>query len=81
MALVAFLPQHLSMMASVNNDALAEVLVALALLWLIRYLHSEHVPIWQLGLDHGRSAADEDHDQFSGAAHSAGDLAQVAARQ
>ncbi|MCY4061782.1 MAG: DUF2142 domain-containing protein [Chloroflexi bacterium] len=50
MALVAFLPQHLSMMASVNNDALAEVLVALALLWLVRYLHSENVPIWQLGL-------------------------------
>ena len=50
MALVAFLPQHLSMMASVNNDALAEVLVALALLLLVRYLHSENVPIWQLGL-------------------------------
>jgi 4-amino-4-deoxy-L-arabinose transferase-like glycosyltransferase len=50
MALVAFTPQHLSMMASVNNDALAEVLVALALLWLIRYLNSEGVPVWQLGL-------------------------------
>lgn len=50
MALVAFLPQHLSMMASVNNDALAEVLVALALLWLIRYLNSENIPVWQLGL-------------------------------
>ncbi len=50
MALVAFLPQHLSMMASVNNDALAEVLVALALLWLLRYLNSASVPIWQLGL-------------------------------
>ncbi|MDE2637631.1 MAG: DUF2142 domain-containing protein [Chloroflexota bacterium] len=50
MALVAFTPQHLSMMASVNNDALAEVIVALALLRLIRYLNSEKVPIWQLGL-------------------------------
>ena len=50
MALVAFTPQHLSMMASVNNDALAELIVALALLWLIRYLNSEEVPIWQLGL-------------------------------
>ena len=49
MALVAFLPQHLSMMASVNNDALAEALVALALLWLLRYLNSEQVPLWQLG--------------------------------
>lgn len=50
MALIAFTPQHLSMMASVNNDALAELLVALALLWLIRFLHSESVTIWQLGL-------------------------------
>lgn len=49
MALVAFTPQHLSMMASVNNDALAELFVALALLWLIRH-HSEEVPSWQLGL-------------------------------
>ncbi|MCY3976861.1 MAG: DUF2142 domain-containing protein [Chloroflexi bacterium] len=49
MALVAFTPQHLSMMASVNNDALAEVIVALALLWLIRR-NSEDTPIWQLGL-------------------------------
>lgn len=50
MALVAFTPQHLSMMASVNNDALAEALVALTLLWLIRFLNSESVAIWQLGL-------------------------------
>ena len=49
MALVAFTPQHLSMMASVNNDALAEVIVALALLWLIRR-NSEDMPLWQLGL-------------------------------
>lgn len=50
MALVAFTPQHLSMMASVNNDAQAEALVALALLWLIRYLNAEGPPVWQLGL-------------------------------
>ena len=50
MALVAFTPQHLSMTASVNNDALAEVLVALALLGLMRLLKSETVPLWQLGL-------------------------------
>ena len=49
-ALIAFLPQHLSMMASVNNDALAEALVALTLLWLIRFLNSESAAIWQLGL-------------------------------
>jgi 4-amino-4-deoxy-L-arabinose transferase-like glycosyltransferase len=50
MVLVAFTPQHLSMMASVNNDALAELIVALALFWLIRYLQAEAVPIWRLGL-------------------------------
>ena len=50
MALVAFLPQHLAMMSAVNNDALAEALVAFALLWLIRYLNGDEVPIWQLGL-------------------------------
>ena len=37
-------------MASVNNDALAEVLVALALLLLVRYVNTESVPVWQLGL-------------------------------
>ncbi len=50
MALVAFLPQHLSMMSAVNNDALAELIVGLALLWLLRFLDSDEVPIWQLGL-------------------------------
>ena len=50
MALVALNPQHLSMMASVNNDALAEALVALALLWLFRYVNTDSVPVWQLGL-------------------------------
>ena len=50
MALVAFIPQRLSMMASVNNDAMAEALVALSLLWLVRYLNAENVPVWQLAL-------------------------------
>ena len=50
MALVAFLPQHLHMMSAVNNDALAELLVGLVLLWLLRYLDGEDVPVWQLGL-------------------------------
>ncbi len=50
MALVAFLPQHLGMMAAVNNDALAELLVGVALLWILRYLRSDSVPPWQLGL-------------------------------
>ena len=50
MALVAFLPQHLHMLAAVNNDALAELLAGLVLLWLLRYLDGDDVPIWQLGL-------------------------------
>ncbi len=50
MALVAFLPQHLHMMSAVNNDALAELLVGLALLWLLRHLDGDKTPVWQLGL-------------------------------
>ncbi len=50
MALVAFLPQHLAMMSAVNNDALAEALVAIALLWIVRRLKGVAVPIWQFGL-------------------------------
>ena len=50
MALVAFIPQHLAMMSAVNNDALAEAIVALALLWVIRYMKKDSVPIWQFGL-------------------------------
>ncbi|MCC7353124.1 MAG: DUF2142 domain-containing protein, partial [Anaerolineae bacterium] len=37
-AFVAFLPQHVAMMAGVNNDALAEVIIAGALLLLVRYV-------------------------------------------
>ena len=41
MALVAFLPQHLAMTAGVENDILAEVLVA-AVLWMaVRYVKQE----------------------------------------
>ena len=50
MALVAFQPQHLMMITSVNNDALAEVIIAFGLLWVIRYLQTEKIPVWQLGL-------------------------------
>ncbi|MDE2635292.1 MAG: DUF2142 domain-containing protein [Chloroflexota bacterium] len=50
MALVAFLPQHLHMLSAVNNDALAELLVGLTLLWLLRYLDGEHALVWQLGI-------------------------------
>jgi 4-amino-4-deoxy-L-arabinose transferase-like glycosyltransferase len=37
---VAFLPQHIAIMASVNNDALAELLIAATLLTLISIHHS-----------------------------------------
>jgi 4-amino-4-deoxy-L-arabinose transferase-like glycosyltransferase len=37
-AMVAFLPMHLALSAAVNNDALAELLLAVALLLVIRYL-------------------------------------------
>ncbi len=50
MALVAFLPQRLHMLSAVNNDALAELLVGLALLWLLRYLDGDELPVWQLGM-------------------------------
>jgi len=50
MALVAFHPQHLAMITSVNNDALGEVAIAVALLWMVRYLQTDDVPVWQLGL-------------------------------
>lgn len=47
MALVAFIPQNLHILSSVNNDALAGVWIALAL-WLL--LRDEATPGWQLGL-------------------------------
>ena len=37
-AFLAFLPQHVSILASVSNDALAELIVALTLLAIVRYL-------------------------------------------
>ena len=50
MALVAFQPQHLSMMSAVNNDVLGELVIALTLLWLVRYLQTGQGRIWHLGL-------------------------------
>ncbi|MCY4146022.1 MAG: DUF2142 domain-containing protein [Chloroflexi bacterium] len=50
MALVAFLPQHVAMLAAVNNDALAELLASLCLLWILRYLDGEPLPVWGGGL-------------------------------
>lgn len=40
-ALIAFLPQHLAMMAGVQNDALAELLVAAGLWMAVRYVQGD----------------------------------------
>jgi 4-amino-4-deoxy-L-arabinose transferase-like glycosyltransferase len=40
-ALIAFVPQHLAMMAGVENDALAELLVAAGLWMAVRYVHDD----------------------------------------
>lgn len=44
MALVAFVPMHLAILASVNNDALAELLLAVILLGLVRCLLAPGAP-------------------------------------
>lgn len=49
-ALVAFLPQHLAILASVNNDALGSLIIAITLLATLRYLKGDRVRAWQLGL-------------------------------
>lgn len=49
-ALVAFLPQHVAILASVNNDALGNLLIALTMLATIAYLKDRNVKIWHLGL-------------------------------
>lgn len=52
MALVAFLPQHLMINASVNNDTLANALIAFTLWVCVRYVQNGDVhPMWMgLGL-------------------------------
>ncbi|MEP7293291.1 MAG: glycosyltransferase family 39 protein, partial [Chloroflexota bacterium] len=49
-ALVAFLPQHVAMLAAVNNDSLAELSVAVTLWLTIRYVKTDRVRVWQLGV-------------------------------
>jgi len=44
-AFVAFLPQHVAMMAGVNNDSLAELWIGLALWLAIRQFQSFAVPV------------------------------------
>jgi len=49
-AFVAFLPQHIAILASVNNDALGNLLIALTMLGTVAYLKGLNVKIWQLGV-------------------------------
>lgn len=50
-ALIAFIPQHVAMMTGVNNDSLAELLLAIALLGAVQVLVAERPPTpWPLGL-------------------------------
>lgn len=56
-AFVAFLPQHTAILASVNNDALAEVVIAAGLYTLIRRIRQpDSVPVWVLGMIAGIGA-------------------------
>lgn len=47
LALIAFLPQHVHILSSVNNDALALLVLAGLLLLCLRYVHGRlHDPVW-----------------------------------
>lgn len=48
--LAGFIPQNLAIMASVNNDALAGLIVGVTLYLLIRYVQGARVPVWALGV-------------------------------
>lgn len=50
MILIGFLPQNLHILASVNNDALAGVMIGMAVLLCVRYLHEESHSAWGLGI-------------------------------
>jgi 4-amino-4-deoxy-L-arabinose transferase-like glycosyltransferase len=41
---IAFIPQHIAMLAGVNNDSLAELLIALGLFLVLRAGHESHSP-------------------------------------
>ncbi len=49
-ALIALIPQHLAVVGSVNNDVLSELIIALALYLLMRYLRGDRIPVWLLGV-------------------------------
>lgn len=48
--LVAFVPQQLAVLASVNNDALAGLIIGVVLLLLVRRLRGLRAPAWSLGV-------------------------------
>ena len=48
--LVAFVPQHMAMLAAVNNDGFAELVVALTLWGVVVYLKTDRVRVWWLGV-------------------------------
>lgn len=47
--LIALIPQHLAVVGSVNNDVLSELIIALTLYLLMRYLRGDRIPVWLLG--------------------------------
>jgi 4-amino-4-deoxy-L-arabinose transferase-like glycosyltransferase len=49
-AFVAFLPQHIAILASVNNDSLAGLEIGLTLLGMLIYLKNDKVKLWHLGI-------------------------------
>jgi 4-amino-4-deoxy-L-arabinose transferase-like glycosyltransferase len=49
-AFIAFIPQHVAMTAGVNNDALAELIVAGTLWALVAYLRGKRDRPWHVGL-------------------------------
>ena len=50
MLLIGFLPQNLHILASVNNDALAGVMIAITILLCVQYLKDESRSAWGLGV-------------------------------
>ncbi|MCA9884928.1 MAG: glycosyltransferase family 39 protein [Anaerolineae bacterium] len=50
MALVGLLPQHVHILASVNNDALGEAVVAVALWLMVLHVKGSRAPVWLLGV-------------------------------
>lgn len=49
MSLVAFLPQNVHILSSINNDALAGLVIAVIMLLCIKYLKGENIALWQIG--------------------------------